>query len=1438
MRKAGAKEDIEGSIGSKGVVGVNQSPVSVAVTSRLSKSMIQFCTCSRRISSSSLRDLSNTDISMTCKGCSGESTSDRGGPSCSSRLNSMGLELPRPIDPEVRWKTVNRRQRGARRPRTSFSGEDRIKDQLRSFYAFGNGMSQQMVQDDAPVSESEKLGVSILGRRFSDPMENVPIKKRRFHMDCSPSPPPTPLLVDPYEKTLSSSVGISSYERCRKGKMVRDEFKEEKKGPFIDDDFSGISILAAAACESEMDGDILNGLAHPLEETKLESTKGFDELSIKEDKLSIQEASLCINDSLDRPLESSKSAPDMKPLFATTLTSSENVESASGSKVNCAPYSASSSVNKTDATSDAKFSSVAMLDSSNNPDKSVGCSQVTIVQTKHDSATRDSRLHWDLNVEMEAWDTECGGDDDHTADAGSDMNKPQTPPHGLFGLIGSGGAPDPAIDKNHMVDVPKDVKTKDEDDSPADSSYHSVRPQSPKNLQLMESGSVGNDASAGKVVLSDQHKSRFASVMESHLGSNPEPAPITEHSPLTANMEINPEPAPITEHSPLTANMEINISRPPSVDSEGLPHLGSVNSHAGGNSNQRSELDSKVKPLASRIVSEESTNLPTVTTFNKTITDLGWSDTKLEEASQHSISEFKSHELLDVDSGTSKIEQSANEKDEHDTDVLCVTESAADLQKPPSHPEGNPGSPDCDMAHANEDGVDAMNTSKDCLVTCANSSSAETHYISSAITQAPGPKSECTKPGDTDTGSIVDSQSAAHSYQNGYKDELSNVASDSCLEQCSETDASHISRHLAGIGEVDVEEDDSQYEDGELRESGDGYWADDGYEEVKRDNLHYNRNDEAGTPGLPSLPVDSISKNMGIPATGYNGRQSGKKDGAVSPVLSKRSWSTNCLDDGSGTICAGSAGGKTQSIHLRVTRDSQIYGINFGHVTVGSAATVSQSQKCNDGLGDDLLSSGMKATGWDMPPEDQRHYRQDPREGADSSTRVLSSLNAAESDESLRKMGPSNLDVQRVERPRSFDRPHKNELSRSDDGYGSGSKTERTKEPHRPHGTYDTKWHIQAGSRGEQWVENSKHPRPTHQRSPDYYNYGPSGPRNAAEAAVAKMESNGFVVARDGTLVRAADSANAGQMARRMRNNLNSSYRPLSGRGSPVDRDAACGLSRGPAHAREASSERHFSTSSNRYGRYGPEMEKDHGVDGNFSSVRFSLSNKQRGISAGRASLNLSRAHSRSPSGSRSRSPHDWASPRNRRKIMTNGGSTLRRHSRSPPNMTKVRMGRMTSPQRQSGFDDRAMRYSPSSRNHTYPQHASTWADGRNCPTEDISDHNKRYSRRSPLRSTSRNGRFDAMASQDRKRPGEFYRQTQGRLPFGYERGNKHDGCGDDQREYADRYGTHSVKPYGQNGTVKQFRNNTGDKFRTRISAPRSPELQRSPRRFDRGFER
>jgi hypothetical protein len=877
-------------------------------------------------------------------------------------------------------------------------------------------------------------------------MGNVPIKKRKFHIDCSPSPPPTPVLVDPYEKLLRRcSRGILSYEKCRKVNMLEDECKEEHTCLYGADDFSGISILAAVACDSEMGGEILNGACpklahaleemkpentmgsieshpleerklentmggtlsyHPLEERKLENTMSSAELSLlhgmKEGKLNVLDAAHC---TYYRPFESSNSAPDMKPLIDTTLTSTVLGESASVPKDNCLLYSALSRADKTEIASDAKSSSVAVLNDSSNPDKSVDCSQDAAAQRKYTNATRDSRLHWDLNVAIEAWDTDCGGGDDDCSgptvtlvgdsnDSAHNMNKPQVPHY--HDSINAGDAPGLSVDQIHMVGMPKDVNTADEGGSLTDALSQPLQHQSLQNLKMLKPESLGKDTYAETLNFPDQQNTVYASAVESNLGSNPEPAVISEHFASTSNVEKN------------------DGSHPKPVVCKGLSHMSSVSGHVGVNSIQTSELDSTGKPLASRLVSEESTNFPTVTAFHKRTIDVGWSDNKLEEASEQSISELKNQDLLD-DSGTSKIHQLASKKGEHSTDVLYVTKSSADTENF-THPEDNMESSVCDMAHVHEeDGADAIMNSRDCLITCASSSSAETYYVSGVI-QAPALSSECNKPIVTDAGSIVDSQAATHSYLNIYGNEIGNVASDICFEHCFET---------AGIGKVDAEEDDSRYEDGEVRESGD--WTGDTYE-GQCGNWHYQTSDyknEVITRDMHLLPIDSVSNNLRIHVAGYNGTEIRKEHDTIPPTLSKRSWSTNCLNGGSG------ASGNAQDIYSRVTSETQMHDINPGHVTAGSAATVSHIEKCNDDLGDNLSSIRTKNTNWDMFPEDQTQSGRGLKDRAGSSNQHLSSsIDAAGGDDSMRKAGLSNRDVQRIERPQPFDIAHKNELSR------------------------------------------------------------------------------------------------------------------------------------------------------------------------------------------------------------------------------------------------------------------------------------------------------------------------------------------------------------------------------------------------------------------------
>ncbi|XP_076947334.1 uncharacterized protein LOC143619244 [Bidens hawaiensis] len=112
-----------------------------------------------------------------------------------------------------------------------------------------------------PVSESEKLGVFVLGCHFSEKAEHIPIKKRRFLFNTSSPPRNTtnPSLEGAEghgtSPKLNSNLSFlpATHEAvtgiCERGSK---DYKLDKKELVKDDDFSGISILAAAACSNSL----------------------------------------------------------------------------------------------------------------------------------------------------------------------------------------------------------------------------------------------------------------------------------------------------------------------------------------------------------------------------------------------------------------------------------------------------------------------------------------------------------------------------------------------------------------------------------------------------------------------------------------------------------------------------------------------------------------------------------------------------------------------------------------------------------------------------------------------------------------------------------------------------------------------------------------------------------------------------------------------------------------------------------------------------------------------------------------------------------------------------------------------------------------------------------------------------------------------------------
>ncbi|CAL9201550.1 unnamed protein product, partial [Musa hybrid cultivar] len=182
-------------------------------------------------------------------------------------LHDIGLEIPGARGPNLNWMTAAKgRQWAVRRARTSFAEGRRKKSVVKS----SKGSEVTMDKDtrrtkDFPVSDSEKVGVSILGQHFSESLEIVPIKKRRFLFVSSPSSPLQSSYSDDSDHLLESQP--ASYQEPLAYNKHHDRRFIASKRTSLNDvieeatdaaDFSGISILATAACNSEVVADAIH----------------------------------------------------------------------------------------------------------------------------------------------------------------------------------------------------------------------------------------------------------------------------------------------------------------------------------------------------------------------------------------------------------------------------------------------------------------------------------------------------------------------------------------------------------------------------------------------------------------------------------------------------------------------------------------------------------------------------------------------------------------------------------------------------------------------------------------------------------------------------------------------------------------------------------------------------------------------------------------------------------------------------------------------------------------------------------------------------------------------------------------------------------------------------------------------------------------------------
>ncbi|KAL5816625.1 hypothetical protein ACOSQ3_025003 [Xanthoceras sorbifolium] len=339
----------------------------------------------------------------SCKTCGGKLLSDGRGALPSSLLGAVSLELTGFICSDLTWKGSKGSRSKTRRAKNSVS---------RILKAYGKLKSETL---DMPVSESEKLGVSVLGCRFSERVEHVPIKKRRF-VYRSPSPPPRSPSPHSEENETKRFLNIKRGESdCTAS--VDDTGQILDKGCDVDDtnlvrvnrqeveneDFSGISILAAAACSKGFGGEG----GHAAESSGVEESflhEGPFEVSTNNESYSLS-----------------------RGVSKDDLSSAE-MSTEGTSCISAVPQEDIAACLRTGDFSANNLSHRNKVEDNSVQDHTVAVSKDLLTnreeERKQEFSSREVRLHWDLNTAMDSWkhpfDYETNATNDIADDGGHD----------------------------------------------------------------------------------------------------------------------------------------------------------------------------------------------------------------------------------------------------------------------------------------------------------------------------------------------------------------------------------------------------------------------------------------------------------------------------------------------------------------------------------------------------------------------------------------------------------------------------------------------------------------------------------------------------------------------------------------------------------------------------------------------------------------------------------------------------------------------------------------------------------------------------------------------------------------------------------------------------------------------------------------------------------
>ncbi|MQL78575.1 hypothetical protein Taro_010997 [Colocasia esculenta] len=1445
------------------------------------------CSCTG-VSASKLELSKQREISNSCKICGGKPLVDGQGVLPASMLSNIGLEIPGVIDPHLNWRTACKgKPRAVRRARTSFTSTTR-----RTLLEKAPEKNESLINKETnkstemPVSESEKLGVTILGQRFSDTFESVPIKKRRF-LFRSPSPPPCP-------QSLGDVSGHSSVSRVTSHQIRTAPDSHVRENPLkinnahktgldhrsIDDeksnlrnleeqlcdaaDFSGISILAAAACNSSSVDDAMKIESSYSKQCSSKGDGSFgnsESQSVSENKISAEQA------------------PDVVPTLDDEMDAT---------LVNTFKLSCKEEDNTKMDSSSLEEGSLSSLSTVLNKDN--GISQA--------GSLRDGRFHWDLNTVMESWDSPSDGvvvDSQAVPPEPTHRDKVEKQVH-VEGRIVEGcpESVEKIVDK--AVDLGRPLLCKDKSENWAG-------PDSPCHVSVADHNN-GSDQEhllgyapfqVTHIVeqtnaLNDQGPSFTKDVGDSLVGS----AADTVRNSLSANNYPSEERGIRTNslavESAGETEMRADLHLNERASTENLMCIAESNSAVDKTSNEivlsekafvgsKVDLDKHSDDCVSADVNIGRPVQAEEAVFEHPDEDTG----KLEDCSVEPVGKQVSDVPVDADlckvapdddscGNIGLIVPSCEEKSGiicQSTEAgngTCLSESIALISHCLSNHKENSGGCMTEVERVNSEKATLRGRQNPLTDQDGGDMVLDQHIHESNDIMPSNVIDGCPSNKDIDyKGNVIDSP-----VENALDDHF----------DCDYYSDASQNEQASGMEKIEQQGDDeSQYEDGEFRESFVRSWEMDGCDDGEAEHVDYGSDNREVdgfetasdylTSNIPSHSGNSqISqcKNEG-PLEDTYGKQDNNSDGVRAESLDFSPSVANISDLGNTNERLGGFTKKGPSVSNSRRKDISKKWENSTKDSTECGMLVDKLVEDmdiaaqGDGMREQSRSANlrMKSSGWDRLPGSHKSSGDtvaDP--GVDTSgvkcdnvPEKLKTVGSTVRRESSSRVGrPKSPDIMHG-KDRAFFRGTRNH-DHSDDMHHD---VKRNIEFSRSVRRDEPSVLARCRGRGDRWMESSSHQGPSRHDSPGYYgraSFAHPSSKNAATVSIAKVESNGFVVAPDGTVLQASGIGHSGHLPRRSTNSSPNARRTPRRRASPIKREETLSfndsrLDLGPR--RDLSPGRPITVGHGRPSRYGPkivsegDVERYHGFTPNDSigssmPVHHSFSRQDRSFSPQTRPVQVSRSHTRSRSQSRNQSPQGWTSPR-RSNLMNNG---LRRRTRSPPDFrSEARVGRVRSPHGRSGFAENITSFAQSPRNRASPPHASRWIERKDLIEHFTGNDYRRFSGRSPpKRLFSRSHRFNPVDSSGRLKPDEFYRPIHsGRFTeFSVGRAPRQDD-GNDDRRHVDRFEMPpSARQYDILGDVKQLRYETEEGFRLHKDCTKNtPDFpkQGSPRSFDRG---